>query len=87
MKSSKATLTWNASVKQALETLGGSAHLTDLNVKVREIREKAGVGVNPTFHATIRRTLQDGVEFFPDEKSPGTWHLKGLSASRPSDKS
>ena len=76
MSQAKGAVTWHDSVKEALEVLGGSAHLSVLYEKVRKLREAKGIPLNLTFQCTIRRTLQQGREFFRDGTHPGTWHLK-----------
>jgi hypothetical protein len=65
--------TWKDVVKDALEKLGGKSHLKEIN-KTIERHEKTKT--NPTWKATVRRTLQQYRIFYQERKGSGIWLLR-----------
>ncbi len=64
-------LTWEDLVIRALQGLGGEAHLSDL---YEVVARHPKTGTNPTWKATVRRTLQQAA--LPVEK--GVWRTPRL---------
>lgn len=66
---SQTELTWKDVVQQVLLALGGEAHLSAI---YREIEGHAKTATNPTWQATVRRTLQQYSVFEP-RPGRGVW--------------
>ncbi|HWH70238.1 MAG TPA: hypothetical protein VNT26_12700 [Candidatus Sulfotelmatobacter sp.] len=62
--------TWKALVRWALEQLGGKATLASLYAKLKDTKKAQA---NPTYDATIRRTLQECPDFV--RCGEGVWKL------------
>jgi len=78
--------TWVEDVIQALNNLGGQAPLQNIYAEVKKIRAKP---LTKTWHATIRRTLQDhsrdsegfkGIEYF-QKLHKGVWALSNKAGT------
>lgn len=68
--------TWEESVFHALRsTKDGSVHLSVLYGLVKQVREKAGLPLNPTWECTVRRTLQQSSLFCQEKRGSGIWSL------------
>lgn len=71
MMTPQTELTWKDVVRQVLLALGGEAHLSAI---YREIEGHAKTATNPTWQATVRRTLQQ-YSIFEPRKARGVWAL------------
>jgi hypothetical protein len=69
-------VTWNELVLRALDDLGGTAALGDIYAKLGEHPKTL---TNPTYQATIRRTLQE----MASQLNIGVWTLKGETGIHP----
>jgi hypothetical protein len=73
---------WEDSIAAALlGTHEKQAPLRMLYAPVRQLRERRGLPLNPTFQATIRRTLQQSDLFCQDEHGSGVWRLASKRAA------
>lgn len=75
-------ITWKDVVREALEELGQRAHLKKIYAKI-EGHEKTRT--NPTWRATVRRTLQQYRIFYQEEKGTGVWLLREEKPPQPFD--
>lgn len=66
-------VTWKDVVKEALEKTGGKGHLNDIN---EQIESHAKTKTNPTWQATVRRTLQQYSIFYQEKPRSGVWFLR-----------
>lgn len=66
-----ASTSWADAVQDALEALGGTAHLDSIYDYVHTHRE----GLSDTWQATVRRTLQQHPLIVQDAVASGTWRL------------
>jgi len=62
MSQSPSTETWKDVVRQALEKLGGEAHLKDIN---KQVKNHPKTKTNPTWKDTIRRVVREYSIFEP----------------------
>lgn len=69
------TITWKEVVESALQELGGEAKLPEIYKKIQDNQKTR---TNPTWNATVRRTLQQYTVFQP--KGKGLWALKEIPA-------
>ena len=53
----------------------GCTHLRDIYVLVEQLRDDFGLKLNPTWHATVRRTLQQSSRCSNEGLPPGWWKL------------
>jgi hypothetical protein len=68
--------TYEESVLLALRaSTQGAASLRWIYARVQQLREGAGLPLNATFQATIRRTLQQSPLFWQDRPRSGIWAL------------
>jgi len=65
--------TWKNVIAEALESVGRKGHLNDINYVVKDHPKTE---TNPTWKATVRRTLQQYSIFYQEEKGSGIWLLK-----------
>jgi hypothetical protein len=81
-------VTWFDDVYEALQRLGGRAHLSSIYREVKSIREVAGRSLTKTWENTVRQTLEDhsqasesfrsGKDIFhlPEGKGSGVWAIR-----------
>lgn len=69
---------WPDTVRDALEDLGGQAHLNVIYSQVKEYR----TDMPETWRATVRRTLQQHPLIVQDAAASGTWRLVQPAALR-----
>jgi len=75
-------ITWKDVVRNALEDLNQRAHLKKIYSKI-EGHEKTKT--NPTWRATVRRTLQQYRIFYQEKKGSGIWLLREEKPPQPFD--
>jgi hypothetical protein len=68
-----AVVTWKEVVREALKSIGRSGHLKEINA---EIKGHLKTKNNPTWTATVRRTLQQYSIFYQESKGSGIWFLR-----------
>jgi hypothetical protein len=75
-------VTWKDIVARALDELGGQANLNEINKQVESTAANhERFATNPTWQATIRRTLQQYNIFEPVER--GIWRLTDFQTPQP----
>ena len=67
--------TWESIVIEALDALGGHAHLADLYAEVARLCESKGRPLTRTYQATVRRTCQKSARIVQDLSRSGIWRL------------
>jgi hypothetical protein len=70
---SASDVTWKQVVREALKSIGEGGHLKDINA---EIEDHPKTKNNPTWTATVRRTLQQYSIFYQKSKGSGIWFLR-----------
>ena len=83
-------MSWCADIEQALEELGGEAHLSEIYQKVREIRERKGLPLGQ-YKAWVRHFLQQNSRGrgrnnfqpkYPVEMRRGIWQLRKFTGTK-----